>query len=62
MLEPSTADAVLTVTSPALTFQVRNQDGILAMPLLRVERDHRSLLQPPLSNKGGHERLGVERT
>jgi hypothetical protein len=34
------ADAVITVTSPALTFQAQDLHGILTMLLLRVERDH----------------------
>jgi hypothetical protein len=56
------ADAVITVTSPTLTFEVRDWDGILIMPVLKVERDHRSLLPSPGAEGGGHERLGVERT
>jgi hypothetical protein len=34
------ADIVITVRSPALTFQAQDRDGILSMPLLRVEREH----------------------
>jgi len=62
ILEKAVANAVLTVTSPALTFQMQGQDGILTMPLLRVEHDHRSLLQLPRAERGGYERLGAERT
>jgi hypothetical protein len=60
--KPPAADAVITVISPSLTFQARDRDGILTMRVLRVERDHRSQLQSPRSERGGHERLGVERT
>jgi hypothetical protein len=62
ILETVTAETVITVRSPALTFQTQDRDGILTMPLLRVERDHRSQLQSPRSERGGHERLDVERT
>ena len=62
ILGTPTADTFITVRSPALTFQDRDRDGILTMPLLRVERDHRSQLQSPRSERGGHEKLGVERT
>jgi hypothetical protein len=40
ILETAAADSVITVRSPVLTFQAQDQDGILTMPLLRVERDH----------------------
>jgi hypothetical protein len=39
-LETAGGGAVITVRSPALTFQAQDRDGILIMPLLRVERDH----------------------